>query len=285
MHKHDTNLKQCATQAILSVLFNAPNSIVEDGEDNGGDEKHHDDDNGRRMILGKTLSNFKSFVSSFPADLRGEAIGSSDEIRTAHNSFGRAEDAFLSDPNKPKRVATEDDDVFHFIAYVPHEEDGCVYELDGLQSGPLCVGSYKKDDGNETTTTAMDWISVARDAIQKRLSNYSPTEIKFNLMAMVQDKRTYLTERLNELAAIGIEESDPTMLNVRSQLHHEDEKRAQWTIENERRRYNYLPFSVELLRCLAGSGKFDTLIMKAKESVGEKRKRAEAWKTKQQESK
>jgi len=267
----------CATQAILSVLFNAPNSIVE-----GGDNDGEDDDGGRRLVLGKTLSNFKSFTSHFPADLRGEAIGSSDEIRAAHNSFGRAEDAFLSDPDKEKRAATDDDDVFHFIAYVPHE-DGCVYELDGLQSGPIRVGSYRKDNGGDNGsgddgTTAMEWIGVARDAIQARLSNYSPAEIKFNLMAMVQDRRTYLTARLDSLAAIGIEESDPAMLAIRSELHGEEEKRAGWATENERRRYNYLPFCVEWLRCLAGSGKFEALVDKAKKSAGEKRKRAEARK-------
>ncbi|KAL7539961.1 hypothetical protein ACHAXR_009759 [Thalassiosira sp. AJA248-18] len=267
----------CATQAILSVLFNAPNSIVETEEDQEQD-KDVDDNNGRRLILGKTLSNFKSFTSHFPPDLRGEAIGSSDEIRTAHNSFGRAEDAFLSDPTKPKRAATDDDDVFHFIAYVPHEEDGCVYELDGLQPGPIRVGSYKDKSSADNDTTTMDWIGVARNAIQSRLANYSPTEIKFNLMAMVQDRRTYLTERLDALAAIGMEESDPSMLSVRSELHSEEEKRAGWTKENERRRYNYLPFCVELLRCLAGSGEFDGLVEKARVKTGEKRKRAEAWK-------
>eukprot|EP00970_Alexandrium_tamarense_P013716 scaffold3640_cov201-Alexandrium_tamarense.AAC.1 len=263
----------CATQAILSVLFNAPNSIV---SNEGADEKVVDDENGRRLVLGSTLSNFKSFTSHFPPDLRGEAIGSSDEIRTAHNSFGRAEDAFLSDPSKPKRIATDDDDVFHFVAYVPNDKDECVYELDGLKEGPIRVGSYKKEgeDGNST----LQWVQVARDSIQNRLSHYSPTEIKFNLMAMVQDRRTYLTERLNSLAAIGIEESDPAMLTVRSELHLEEEKRARWEIENERRRFNYLPFCVELLRSLAGSGKFESLVDKAKTSAGEKRKRAEAWK-------
>ena len=182
----------------------------------------------------------------------------------------------MSDPSKPKRIATDDDDVFHFVAYVPNDKDGCVYELDGLKEGPIRVGSYKKEgeDGNST----LQWVQVARDSIQNRLSHYSPTEIKFNLMAMVQDRRTYLTERLNSLAAIGIEESDPAMLTVRSELHLEEEKRARWEIENERRRFNYLPFCVELLRSLAGSGKFESLVDKAKTSAGEKRKRAEAWK-------
>eukprot|EP00585_Thalassiosira_rotula_P012947 CAMPEP_0196133314 /NCGR_PEP_ID=MMETSP0910-20130528/2587_1 /TAXON_ID=49265 /ORGANISM="Thalassiosira rotula, Strain GSO102" /LENGTH=364 /DNA_ID=CAMNT_0041393025 /DNA_START=62 /DNA_END=1153 /DNA_ORIENTATION=+ len=249
----------CATQAILSVLFNAPNSIIQTDDDDADasaasaatSKTANDDDNGRKLILGKTLSNFKSFTSHFPPDLRGEAIGSSDEIRAAHNSFGRAEDAFLSDPSRAKRAATDDDDVFHFIAYVPHEGDGCVYELDGLQAGPIRVGSYRPEIGDEntthdnnnngdggTTSSDMDWIRVARNAIQTRLASYSSTEIKFNLMAVVQDKRTYLTERLNALAAIGVEESDPNMLAVRSELHGEEEKRAGWASENERRRHN-----------------------------------------------
>ena len=77
-----------------------------------------------------------------------------------------------------------------------------------------------------------------------------------------------------------MEESDPSMLSVRSKLVSEEEKRAQWTAEIERRQYYYPPFCVELLRCLAGSGKFDGLVEEARESVGGKRKRAEAWKAK-----
>jgi len=284
----------CATQAILSVLFNATNSITERGEGEGGGDTttaREDDDGGRKLVLGKTLSGFSKFTSHFPPDLRGEAIGSSEEIRTAHNSFGRAEDAFLSDPTKPKRIATDDDDIFHFIAYVPHE-DGGVYELDGLQEGPIRVGSFERESENGggdasngdkgAGTTGMEWMRVARDAIKERLSRYSATEIKFNLMAVVQDKRTYLTERLGALAAIGVEESDPSMLAIRSRLQAEEEKRAGWATENARRRHNYLPFCVELLRSLTGNGaeegKLDKLVGMAKKNVAEKRKRAEAWK-------
>jgi ubiquitin carboxyl-terminal hydrolase L5 len=232
--------------------------------------------------LGSTLTNFKSFTAAFPPELKGEAIGSSEEIRSAHNSFGRAEDAFLSDPTlKSKRVAGEDDDVFHFVAYVPFE--GEVYELDGLQVGPIKVGSIDKEScGDDNDPRNSGWITVARNAIQTRLESYNPSEIKFNLMAVVQDKRTYLTARLDALAAVGMEESSPEMLQIRSLLHEEEEKREMWAVENERRRFNYLPFCVEYLRCLAGSGKLYELVEKAKGVVGEKRKRAEAWKKKEE---
>jgi hypothetical protein len=97
-------------------------------------------------------------------------------------------------------------------------------------------------------------------------------------MAVVQDKRTYLNARLDALAAAGMEESSTDMLQIQSLLHEEEEKRQRWAVENERRRFNYLPFCVEYLRCLAGSGKLEELVEKAKSVAGEKRKRAEAWK-------
>jgi ubiquitin carboxyl-terminal hydrolase L5 len=240
-------------------LFNAPNSIE------GDDSEKEEDDGGKRLVLGNMLSNFKSFTAAFPPELKGEAIGSSEEIRVAHNGFGRADDAFLSDPMKQKRAATDDDDVFHFVAYVPHGSD--VYELDGLQSGPIKVGSGENN-----------WIYVARDAIQSRLALYNPAEIKFNLMAVVQDRRTFLNAHLDSLAAAGMEETDPSILELRSSLHEEEEKRQRWQIENERRRFNYLPFCVEFLRALAGSGKLESLVKKAKSVAGEKRRRAEEWK-------
>lgn len=57
----------CATIAMLHVLFNT--GIRVSGE----------------------LEEFKQFTAALPADLRGDALGSSDVIRTAHNSFARPE--------------------------------------------------------------------------------------------------------------------------------------------------------------------------------------------------
>lgn len=84
-------LKQCATQAILSVVLNA-----------GLDAEQ----------LGSTLAEFHSFTASFPPTLKGEAIASSDDIRKAHNAFSR-KDAFLHESSL--RLPTGDEDVFHFV--------------------------------------------------------------------------------------------------------------------------------------------------------------------------
>jgi len=115
----------CATQALLAILLNAQSvdtitdtitdadtdtDTVTDTSNDGTDSS-----NSNTLVLGETLSSLKSFTTSFPPELKGEAIGASDEIRNVHNSFARRE-TFLMDDSK-QRIATKDDDVFHFIAY------------------------------------------------------------------------------------------------------------------------------------------------------------------------
>jgi ubiquitin carboxyl-terminal hydrolase L5 len=216
----------CATQAILSVVLNAPD-----------------------VDLGDTLGAFKSFTTSFPPDLKGEAIGASTELQQAHNAFAR-KDAFLHE-GKQMAAATGNEDVFHFVAYLPF--GGKVYELDGLQSGPIVIGDADGDT---------PWYSVARTAIQQRM-NASP-EIKFNLMALVADRRILLEQQ----AASGAD--------VAMELATQVAKREQWKSENERRRHNYVPLCVNLITELARQGKLPELIAQAGERVRAKQAKKKA---------
>ena len=206
----------CATQAILSVVLN------------------HD------IELGPTLSEFRDFTASFPPNLKGVAISGSEPIKKAHNAFGRT-DAFLNDGKYVSHLR-ESEDVFHFVAYIPKNKT--VYELDGLQTGPIKVGDYKQDD---------DWIAVAREAIQKRMTGDA---IKFNLMAVIKDKRIGLQEKIKE---------NPHDEAALYQLEMEEAKRKQWTCENQRRQHNYVPLCVSMLKELARAGKLQSLMEEAKE--------------------
>lgn len=104
----------CATQAILNILLNCQD-----------------------ITLGDTLRQFKEFTMALPPDMRGEAIGTDDRLRTVHNSFSRPEPFIFEDKDKDKGEA---EDAFHFIGFVP--VNGILYELDGLKQGPIVIGGF-----------------------------------------------------------------------------------------------------------------------------------------------
>ena len=153
--------------------------------------------------MGEEHAAFKAFARD-PEQLRGLAIGQSEIVRTAHNSFAPVE-AFAVDE---KRASEKDDEVtraqfgaqfgaalwrrlssaqvYHFISYVPHE--GKLYELDGLKGGPICLGEI---DGGADGEHG-DWLAAVRPVIQRRIGQYTSKEIRFNLMAVVANRRDRL---------------------------------------------------------------------------------------------
>lgn len=56
-----------------------------------------------------------------------------------------------------KEFQKKDDDVFHFVAYVPI--GGRLYELDGLKDGPIDLGKCDQDD----------WLKSIKPVLDKRI--------------------------------------------------------------------------------------------------------------------
>lgn len=108
---------------------------------------------------------------------------------------------------------------------------------------------------------------------------YNEGEIHFNLMAVVSDKKLIYETKINKLLK-QMEESGMDTDTAQSEIAHlkiliekEDQKIHQYQIENIRRKHNYLPLIVEILKILAKDGKLMPLYEKAKERAAEKHKK------------
>uniref|UniRef100_A0A7N9AZM0 Ubiquitin carboxyl-terminal hydrolase n=1 Tax=Mastacembelus armatus TaxID=205130 RepID=A0A7N9AZM0_9TELE len=249
----------CATQAIVSVLLNC---------------SHPD------MLLGDTLTEFREFSQSFDAavgswhflnclqNMKGLALSNSEVIRQVHNGFARQQ-MFEFDA----KSSAKDEDAFHFVSYVP--VNGRLYELDGLREGPIDLGACSQDD----------WISAVRPVIEKRIQKYSEGEIRFNLMAIVSDRKMIYERKITELQTqlaeeepMDTDQSSTFLSSIQSEIakyqlliEEENQKLKRYKIENIRRKHNYLPFIMELLKTLAEYQQLIPLVEKAKEKQNAKK--------------
>jgi len=246
----------CATQAILAILLNA-----------------------KAVELGPSLSEFKMLTSDFLPEDKGLAIGHQPLLKKVHNSFARPEPAFALDSKKGKA-----EDAFHFVSYVP--VNGKLYELDGLKPGPIDHGAC----------TDQNWLSIVTPIIQSRIEKYSQSEIRFNLMAIIdnkkkdyeaqiaqyREKKLVVEQTLEGLGDMVTEEKEELQRSVQDlndkieqllgYIANEEAKFANWKLENIRRRHNYIPFLFNLLKTLAEKDLLVPLVEKAKDKQKQKEK-------------
>ncbi|XP_064575592.1 ubiquitin carboxyl-terminal hydrolase isozyme L5 isoform X2 [Zonotrichia leucophrys gambelii] len=202
------------------------------------------------------------------AIMKGLALSNSEVIRQVHNSFARQQ-MFEFDA----KSSAKEEDAFHFVSYVP--VNGRLYELDGLREGPIDLGACHQDD----------WISAVRPVIEKRIQKYSEGEIRFNLMAIVSDRKMIYEQRIAELQQqlaeeepMDTDQSSNVLSSIQSEvakyqmlIEEENQKLKRYKIENIRRKHNYLPFIMELLKTLAEHQQLIPLVEKAKEKQNAKK--------------
>ena len=74
--------------------------------------------------------------------------------------------------------AKKDEDVFHFIAYVPIQNR--LYELDGLREGPIDLGPCSQDT----------WLNEVKPVIERRIQ-------KFVELILFQEANLYVLKNLS----------------------------------------------------------------------------------------
>ncbi|RYP55461.1 hypothetical protein DL769_010157 [Monosporascus sp. CRB-8-3] len=185
---NQTTANACATLALMNIIMNAEG-----------------------VAFGTELQQFKDSTRSMPPAHRGHMLDVNDFIRAVHNSVARridlaAEDLLLDNKyeigakrkkrgsqsqkkgKKPvlKKSATsrkksEIETPFHYIAYVP--VNGQVWELDGFETQPLCIGSYEDS-----------WLDTVSPAIQNRMMLNEA--LSYNLLAVCQSPLTTISRSL-----------------------------------------------------------------------------------------
>ncbi|UMM16294.1 hypothetical protein L5515_013368 [Caenorhabditis briggsae] len=213
----------CATQALINLLMNVSDPAVK---------------------LGPILTQYKEFAIDMDPATRGLCLSNCEDIRTVHNSFSR-QTLFELDV---KGGYSEDN--YHFVTYVPIGDK--VFELDGLREAPLEVSDLP--DGK-------DWVEAVRPIIQERMAKYSQGEITFNLMALVPNRQQKYQEMLDALTQANENgELDEQITDITINIQEEERKMTTYRKENARRRHNYTPFVIQLLKILAKEGKLVGLI-------------------------
>lgn len=148
----------CATVAILNSVLNIQGEGIEVGEELGNLQAFSEGG-----LRSKVWSDDQVLTMDFvglDAESRGWTISNSEKIRAGkssilvplirsddlavHNSFARSDPFHLEESRK----ATEDDDAFHFIAYLPIGDK--LYELDGLKRSPVSHGLIPGGPANWT---------------------------------------------------------------------------------------------------------------------------------------
>ncbi|XP_067629099.1 ubiquitin carboxyl-terminal hydrolase calypso isoform X2 [Eurosta solidaginis] len=160
----------CATHALLSVLLNS---------------------NDTDLHLGATLNRLKAHTKGMCPENKGWAIGNTPELACAHNSHAMPQAKRRLDRNAASSISTGrfTGEAFHFVSYVPIS--GHLFELDGLKPYPIDHGPC---DDNE------DWTDKFRRVMAERLGIATgEQDIRFNLMAVVPDRRIAITHKLKML--------------------------------------------------------------------------------------
>lgn len=207
--------------------------------------------NCRGLRLGEELKFFFEFTEQLDPFLRGTQVAEYEHFRSIHNSFASPYSA-----DEKKSSPASEGDAFHFVSYV--YKDGFVWELDGLQEAPIPL----------VEATEETYLSAFINAVDSRIAELneagSSDDITYALMAVVDDPIIQIQEKIQALQDEG-----KGTTYFEELLEERMQKRENDRIENVRRRHNYVPMVLELLKGLAEKGVLEDLMAEVSEDISE----------------
>jgi len=140
------------------------------------------------------------------------------------------------------QLDVSEDSAFHFIAYMPIR--GEIWQLDGLDNFPICLGSPNSMD---------KWLRDITPIIQQKIALSENQSIDFSLMAVVDDE-------YDQTVAKDATNGDP--LDRKSSVEpdsHDSEQHNQDIITATLRRHDYKSFFTAWMAALKENDVLDTL--------------------------
>lgn len=137
---------------------------------------------------------------------KGWAISNTPELACAHNSHAIPQARKKTD-KQAMSSGRFTGEAFHFVSFVPI--DGRLFELDGLKPYPQDHGPWEPHE---------DWTDKFRRVMSERLgidTGEQYHDIRFNLMAVVPDRRLAISDKLKAL-----QENKNILKSILSQLSH-----------------------------------------------------------------
>ena len=229
-----------AIQSLLEIIFN----------------------NDDKIDLSPDLKELKLSMNEMNPITKGLTITNCEKIKNEQNKLI----SLTNDLNK------NDEDVYHFVTIINFKKN--VYELDGLQEGPILL---------EQDVEFNNWTKTIKNILIEKINFFSNNEIKFNLFVLIPDKleqlnnnkniliskKNYIEEKIKGNTDIENENNFEELKGLDKGLLEEKIKKIELEInecnnainiekmknnkykeENERRQFNYTPFILEILKIM-----------------------------------
>jgi len=171
---NQTSYYSCATVSLMNIINNRVD-----------------------LDLGQTLNDFRADTMNMAPKERGIALDRFDHVRDVHNSFATEFDKMTVDlrlkqdhaaaekkkkaalAKRPRKKRKEEDDLgdddngFHFVAYVP--AGGFVWMMDGMERLPRKLGALSEGDS---------WIAMVLPALQAQWQTAAANALEFSLLSL-----------------------------------------------------------------------------------------------------